>query len=246
MCPSQAEKVFFFVETIKETLFLQDLRFIKIEGGNSVQLRRWSPKENSIVEGKFKGGWIELQGLPFHLWFEVHLKKIVEQWGTMPEIDWRTLKLFDLSKVRVRIAMKDQSILPALIEVIDENWVFTISVAVVGGEEVKRDRVMGELTREGFESHSGTSSGRRKERDGSTARGSFRVGEAGKKNKEGKRSSIEVFLVGTHGKSGQSMRNSWFSLNAKKTELWACWDRDGGRSFGRRERGHLSREWSGL
>ena len=87
MCPSQAKKVFFFVETIKETLFLQDLRFIKIEGGNSVQLRRWSPKENSIVEGKFKGGWIELQGLPFHLWFEVHLKKIVEQWETVIEIN---------------------------------------------------------------------------------------------------------------------------------------------------------------
>ena len=63
---------------IEEALFLQDLRFIKNERGNSVQLRRWSPKENSKVEGKFRGGWIELRGLPFHLWFEVHLKKIVE------------------------------------------------------------------------------------------------------------------------------------------------------------------------
>ncbi|RVX11607.1 hypothetical protein CK203_015798 [Vitis vinifera] len=119
--PFSGGKSVFFVETVEEALFLQDLRFIKIEGGNSVQLRRWSPKENLIVEGKFRGGWIELRGLPFHLWSEVHLKKIVEQWGTMTEIDWRTLKLFDLSKVRVRIAMKDRSILPALIEVIGED-----------------------------------------------------------------------------------------------------------------------------
>ena len=74
-------------------------------------------KENSKIEGKFRGGWIKLQRVSFHLWFEVHLKKIVEQWGTVIEIDWRTLKLFDLSKTRVRIAMKDRSVLLALIEV---------------------------------------------------------------------------------------------------------------------------------
>ncbi|RVW85251.1 Retrovirus-related Pol polyprotein from transposon RE2 [Vitis vinifera] len=31
-------------------------RILKIEGGNTVQLRRWSPKENLEVEGKFRGG----------------------------------------------------------------------------------------------------------------------------------------------------------------------------------------------
>ena len=35
----------------------------------------------------------------------------------MTEIDWQMLKLFDLSKARVRIAMKDRLVLPALIEV---------------------------------------------------------------------------------------------------------------------------------
>ena len=97
------------------------------------------PKENSEVEGKFRGGWIELRGVPFHLWSEVHLKKIVEQWGKVTEIDWQTLKLFDLSNARIRIAMKDRSVLPALIEVIDGDWVFTISVAVVEDEEVRVD-----------------------------------------------------------------------------------------------------------
>ncbi|RVX13213.1 hypothetical protein CK203_017853 [Vitis vinifera] len=33
-------------------------------------MRRWSPKENAEIEGKFRGGWIELRGLPFHLWSE--------------------------------------------------------------------------------------------------------------------------------------------------------------------------------
>ena len=104
------------------------------------------PKENSEVEGKFRGGWIELRGLPFHLWSEVHLKKIMEQWGTVTEIDWRTLKLYDLCKARVRVVMKERSILLALIEVLDEEWEFTILAAVAGEEDVKRGRDMGEST----------------------------------------------------------------------------------------------------
>ncbi|KAJ9701098.1 hypothetical protein PVL29_006446 [Vitis rotundifolia] len=71
-------KGLFFVETIEEAFLLHDLRFIRIKGGLTVVLRRWTPKENSEVEGKFRGGWIELRGLPFHLWSEVHLKKIME------------------------------------------------------------------------------------------------------------------------------------------------------------------------
>ena len=84
----------------------------------------------------------------------------MEQWGTVIEIDWRTLKLFDLSKARVRIAMKDRSVLPALIEVTDGAWVFTISVVVVGTEDVWRGSVVGESIQEVFASHSGTGGGR--------------------------------------------------------------------------------------
>ncbi|KAL6312799.1 hypothetical protein AAG906_021431 [Vitis piasezkii] len=131
----------------------------------------FSPRENSEVMGKFRGGWIKLRGLPFHLWSEEHLKKIVEQWGTVTEIDWQTLKLFDLCKARVRILMKERSVLSALIEVLDGGWVFTISVAVVGVEEVRRGREMGESTREDFVPHSWTCGGRRVERDRSTTDG---------------------------------------------------------------------------
>ncbi|KAL6327188.1 hypothetical protein AAG906_015227 [Vitis piasezkii] len=68
-------------------------------------MRRWSPKENAEIEGKFRGGWIELRGLPFHLWSE-------------------------------------KGHLPALLEVTDGEWVFTVAVVVVGEEdcqEVTRD-----------------------------------------------------------------------------------------------------------
>ena len=75
--PFSGGKGLFFVETIEEGLSLQDLRFIWIKGGLIVLLRRWLPKENSVIEGKFREGWIELRGLPFHLWSEVHLKKIM-------------------------------------------------------------------------------------------------------------------------------------------------------------------------
>ena len=66
------------------------------------------------------------------------------------------MKLFDLSKAMVRISMKEQRVLPALIEVIDGGWVFTISITMVGVEDERRVRGMGESTRGGFESHSWT------------------------------------------------------------------------------------------
>ena len=106
--PFSGGKGLFFVETIKEAFSLHDLRFMRIKGGLTILLRMWSPKENSEVVGKFRRGWIELWGLPFHLWYEEHLKKIVEQWETVTEIYWQTLKLYDLCKARVRILMKER------------------------------------------------------------------------------------------------------------------------------------------
>ena len=65
--PFAGGKGWFFVETLEEALSLHDSRSIRIKGGIRVLLRRWSPKENSEVEGKFKEGWIDLRGVPFHL-----------------------------------------------------------------------------------------------------------------------------------------------------------------------------------
>ncbi|KAJ9709584.1 hypothetical protein PVL29_001187 [Vitis rotundifolia] len=196
----------FFVETTEEALFLQDLRNLRVEGRNSVQMRRWSPKENAEIEGKFRGGWIELRGLPFHLWIEVHLKKIVEQWGTVTEIDCRTLKLFNLSKARVRIAMKERSVLLALLKVTDGDWVFTVVVVVVGEEDVQRGKVKGELTREALASNMGTGGGRRVEKFRST------VGN----RCWGRKGMAVVLAEGTRSKGEQVQ--SLPSLNSNKTD----------------------------
>ena len=169
MVPFAGGKGLFFVETLEEAVSLHKSRFIRIKGGITVLLRRWSPKENSEIKGKFKEGWIDLRGLPFHLWSEVHLKKIMEQWGTVTEIDWRTLKFFYLSKARVRVVMKERSVLPTLIEVLDGGWDFTISVAVVGKEDGMQVREIGESTRHLAEAHSGTAGRKREDEDRSTA-----------------------------------------------------------------------------
>ena len=49
--------------------------------------------------------------------------------------------------------MKERSILPALIKVLDRGWEFIVSVAVAGEEDV---REMGQSTRQKLEPHSWT------------------------------------------------------------------------------------------
>ena len=61
------------------------------------QLRKWLPRENIVVLGKFRRGCIELWGLPFHLWNENQLRFILKNWEKMTKVDRDTLKLIDLS-----------------------------------------------------------------------------------------------------------------------------------------------------
>ncbi|RVW62006.1 hypothetical protein CK203_062400, partial [Vitis vinifera] len=93
-------------------------------------LRRWSPKENSIVGGKFRRGWLELRGLPFHLWDEFQLRYILQKWGRVTKVAKETLKLVDLSKVKLWVEMHPNVVLPALLEVEDRAWSFTVAVSV--------------------------------------------------------------------------------------------------------------------
>ena len=87
-----------------------------------------------MVLGKFWKGWIELRGLPFHLWDENQLKFIMKNWGKVTEVDQDTLKVVDLSKVKLKVEMNLNVMLPALLEVIDGAWVFTIATSVIRGE----------------------------------------------------------------------------------------------------------------
>ena len=96
-------------------------------------LRKWSPRENTMVLGKFRRGWLELRGLPFHLWDETQFWFTLKNWGKVTEVDWNTLRRANLIKARVKVEMNPNVVLPALLEVIDDAWVFTVAVSVVGG-----------------------------------------------------------------------------------------------------------------
>ncbi|RVX11326.1 LINE-1 retrotransposable element ORF2 protein [Vitis vinifera] len=80
--------------------------------GEVFALRRWSPEENSVVRGKFRRGWLELRGLPFHLWDEVH-----------------NIAGGNASKGRA----------PALLEVEDGDWTYTVAVTVTGEDDGEDD-----------------------------------------------------------------------------------------------------------
>ena len=81
------------------------------------------------------------------------------------------MKLFDLSKARVKISMKEHTVLIALVEVKDGGWVFMILVVVVGVEDERWVRGMAELTRRRNESHSRTGGKRMIEKENLTAKG---------------------------------------------------------------------------
>ena len=103
--------------------------------GGFIFLRRWSSRENMVVFGKFKRGWLELRGPPFHLWDEDQLRYILKKWGKVTKVAWDSLKLVDLSKVKLWVEMFPNVVLPALLEVEDGDWSFTVAVSVIGEDE---------------------------------------------------------------------------------------------------------------
>ncbi|RVW97612.1 hypothetical protein CK203_046532 [Vitis vinifera] len=76
--------------------------------------------------------------------------------------------------------MKERSVLPALIEVLDGGWDFTVSVAVAGKEDDMQVREMGESTRHLAEAHMGTVGRKREEEDRSTAGKGSSAGAVGR------------------------------------------------------------------
>ncbi|RVW25036.1 hypothetical protein CK203_110895 [Vitis vinifera] len=87
--------------------------------GRTILLRKWSPKENMVVHGKFRRGWLVLKGFPFHLWDEVQLNFILKKWGRVTKVAKETLKLVDLTKAKLWVEMLPNVVLPALLEVED-------------------------------------------------------------------------------------------------------------------------------
>ncbi|RVW97041.1 hypothetical protein CK203_032335 [Vitis vinifera] len=109
--PISEYKGCFFVDSARRAMWFQDQGSLTVRGG-VVALRRWSPKENSIVGGKFR-----------------------RKWGRVTKVAKETLKLVDLSKVKMWVEMHPKVVLPALLEVEDGAWSFTVAVSVIGEAE---------------------------------------------------------------------------------------------------------------
>ncbi|RVW41858.1 putative ribonuclease H protein [Vitis vinifera] len=136
--PISAYKGCFFVENARKAQWFQERGSFTVRG-EVFALRRWSPEENSVVRGKFRRGWLELRGLPFHLWDEVQLSHILQQWGRVTEVARNSLKFVDLSKVTLRVEMLPKVVLPALLEVEDGDWTYTVAVTVTGEDDGEDD-----------------------------------------------------------------------------------------------------------
>ena len=143
--PISAYKGCFVVDSVRRAKWYQEQGSLLV-GGRSILLRRWSPRENIVVFGKFRRGWLELKGLPFQLWDGDQLKFIMKKWGRVTKVARESLKLVDLSKVKMWVEMLPNVVLPMLLEVEDGAWTFTITV-IVTREDEEDDIFKSESTR---------------------------------------------------------------------------------------------------
>ncbi|RVW89233.1 hypothetical protein CK203_032669 [Vitis vinifera] len=132
--PISVYKGCFFVDSARRAQWIQDQGSFTARG-EVIALRRWSPKENSVVNGKFRQGWLELRGLPFHLWDEAQLRHFLQKWERVTKVARKSLKLVDLTKVTLWVEMLPNVVLPALLEVEDGDWTYTVAVTVIGEDD---------------------------------------------------------------------------------------------------------------
>ncbi|RVW16109.1 Transposon TX1 uncharacterized 149 kDa protein [Vitis vinifera] len=96
----------FFVSTIRRAESVHDQGRLSVKG-RTILLRKWSPKENMVVQGKFRKGLVAKE----------------------------TLKLVDLTRAKLWVEMLPNVVLPALLEVEDGEWSYTVAVSVAGEDE---------------------------------------------------------------------------------------------------------------
>lgn len=72
---------------------------------------------NTTISGMFQKGWIEVKGLPFHLWSKKHLFHLAKGRGKILEIDRRTAKLVDLMKIWIKVEVEERVGIPANVRV---------------------------------------------------------------------------------------------------------------------------------
>ncbi|RVW66532.1 hypothetical protein CK203_064980 [Vitis vinifera] len=119
--PISAFKGCFFVSSTRRAERVHDQGRILVKG-RTILLRKWSPKENMVVHGKFRG--------------LVSIERLAKE----------TLKLVDLTKAKLWVEMLPNVVLPALLEVEDGVRTYTVAVSVTG-EDDEVDTVTSETTR---------------------------------------------------------------------------------------------------
>ena len=69
------------------------------------------------------------------MWDDDQLRYILKKWEKVTKVARDSLKLVDLSKVKLWVKMLPNVMLPALLEVEDGAWSFTVAVSVIGEDE---------------------------------------------------------------------------------------------------------------
>lgn len=102
--PYQSDKAIFFCQSVKEAEDLGRIGRLTLEGHIRIKLEKWStsinPREDRLL---FWGGWLGIEGLPFHLWKHEVFEKIGQQCGGLVMVDRETKRLAYLREA------KDQS-----------------------------------------------------------------------------------------------------------------------------------------
>lgn len=105
------------MESTDLAIYSHEKRFILVSEKIEVKVYRWNLNINATISRMFQKGWIEVRGLPFHLWSEKYLFHLVEGWGKVIKIDKQTLKLVYLTKIRLKVEVKENVVIPVIVRV---------------------------------------------------------------------------------------------------------------------------------
>lgn len=125
------------MNSIDEAKHIHKKRFISVFKKINTQVYIWSLRVNIVILGSFQKGWIEVQGVPFHLWVEKHLLQMVDGCGKVIEIDYYIIKLVDLSNIHQRMEVRENVVIPA--KVTHGAWIFTATVALFGEGKILQE-----------------------------------------------------------------------------------------------------------
>ncbi|KAL6345803.1 hypothetical protein AAG906_017556 [Vitis piasezkii] len=103
-------KGIFFLDFVERVEWFEERGRLVLRGGMALCLQKCLPRENALLESSGRN------------------------WGKVTEVDQDTLKHIDLSKVKLKLEMNPNMVLPPLLEVIDGAWVFTVVVLVIERE----------------------------------------------------------------------------------------------------------------